>query len=151
MATPSTDHDVAPIVHSLVGHVFPAGSLRIERYEDWLVRDAVGAPTDVDAPHPSWALFGAFRGMGADLTEIFRVFGTAAADGVLFGETSVEEVRPLRFEHDYVVTSRVVDVQRKRGFRIPVFDLVSYVVAIVDDDGEAVRCCQTMVVPRAAA
>lgn len=134
--------------HPLVGRRLPDGALRIERYEDWLTRDAIGAPTSGQHPHPAWALLGTFRGMGADLVELFDVMDAAQDDGVLFGEASVVQTAHLKFDRDYVVTSQIRDVRRRRGSKVPVFDLVDCLVSIEDADGQVVRCTNTFVVPR---
>ncbi|WP_426245897.1 hypothetical protein [Nocardioides sp. LHG3406-4] len=134
--------------HPLVGRRLPDGVLRIHRYEDWLTRDAIGAPTKGDRPHPAWALLGTFRGMGADLVELFGVMDAAEDDGVLFGEAGIEQTSHLEYERDYVVTSVIEDVRRRRGSKIPVFDLVDCVVTLLDDGAPVVRCTNTFVVPR---
>lgn len=133
---------------SLVGRRLPDGVLRIEPYEDWLTRDAVGAPTTADVPHPVWALLGAFRGMGVDLVELFEVFGAAVDDGVLFGGISIQQWGHLEYGRDYVVGAEIVDIRRRHGSKVPVFDLVDCVVTVSDDARVVVECTKTFVVPR---
>lgn len=137
--------------HPLVGHRLPPGHLRIQRYEDWLARDAIGATVNGERPHAMWTVLGVFRGLGVDLAEFFSRLETTAEAGVLFGETRIEQVRPLEYDHDYAVQCEVTGVTRRHGSTVSVFDLVAYRVEIEDDQGVSVRCSNTFVVPRSAA
>jgi hypothetical protein len=157
MTTPPSSRSGAAAVagaaesHELVGHRFPDGHLRILPYEDWLARDAIGATTTATRPHGSWTLIGCcFRGMGADLTEIFHVLGAAEEDGALLGESAVKQLRPLEYGRHYTVRSEIVEVKRRHGAKVPVFDLVTFAVALQDELGVAVQCRNSLVVPRRA-
>ena len=133
----------------LVGLQFPVGALRIDPYEDWLARDCIGAPAATDdLVHPGWTLFGALRGAGYDLESIIQLCGASWDDGVLFGETVVEQIEPLRHSVDYVVRGSFVEVQHRTGRKIAECDLVSYELLIEHDDQLAVRCRNSFVVPR---
>lgn len=136
------------------------GSLRIQAFEDWLLRDALGAPTTGSRPHGAWTVVGAFRGMGEGLDGLFRMLAAATDDGVMFGECRIEQIRPLEHEREYVVRCEVLGATRRTGRRVPVFDVVDYVTEIVDQpadpdgstiDRVAVRCHASMIVPRPGA
>lgn len=146
---------------STAGSVVPArmrdGALRIQAFEDWLLRDALGAPTSGERPHGAWTVVGSFRGMGEGLDGLFRMLGAGTDDGVMFGECRIEQVRPLEHEREYVVRCEVLGATRRTGRRVPVFDVVEYVTEIVEQsagpDGTAteavaVRCHASMIVPR---
>lgn len=126
----------------------PDGTLRIQGFEDWLLRDAIGAETDAELPHGAWTIVGGFRGMGAGLDGLFEQLGAGVADGVMFGGCRIEQLRPLLRDRDYVVRCTVVGSQRRHGRRVPVFDVVEYVTEIADDDGTAVRTTSSMIIPR---
>jgi hypothetical protein len=133
----------------LVGHRFPGGSFRVAEYERWLSHDAMQAG-DLAPPalHPVWILLGALRGMGISIEELIELAGATPEDGVVFGETSVDQLRPLQRDVEYAVSGGIVDVQRKRGRR-GVFDLVRFELRI-DDGAEPVAVnSQTFVFPRA--
>jgi hypothetical protein len=124
------------------------GALRIERYEDWLLRDAAGAPTSGDRPHGGWTVVGPFRGLGDGLVGFFELLGAATDDGVMFGECQIDQIRPLEYDRDYTVTCEVLGSTRRHGRRVPVFDVVEYVVELHDADGVAVRSTNSFIVPR---
>lgn len=133
----------------LVGTEFPPGALRVEPYEDWLARDAIGADQSEDGLlHPSWILNGALRGAGYGLGDIIELCGASWADGVLFGEARVEQIEPLRSSTDYTVVGCILDVQRRTGRRVPAFDLVTYEMRIEHGGSPVGRCVNTFVIPR---
>lgn len=142
------DHLLEDPGAGLVGRSIPPGRLRIERYEDWLARDCLAAAQGQDRPHPSWTLLGSFRGLGLDLVQLFEAMGARHDDGVMFGESSIEQLRPLEYERDYVVTGEFVGVARRRGRRVPLFDLVELDVTLADEAGPAVVVHKSFVVPR---
>lgn len=127
------------------------GVLRIERHEDWLLRDCARAAPSTDRPHPGWTIVGGFSGLGAGLVGLFGMIGAEFKDGVMFGECDVEQIRPLEYETDYRVTCLIEGTARRTGRRVAVFDVVDYVVEIHDDEGIAVRNRNSFVVPRAEA
>ncbi|GAA4725902.1 hypothetical protein GCM10023350_05740 [Nocardioides endophyticus] len=131
-----------------MGAAMVDGALRIQGYEDWLLRDAVGAVRDADRPHGAWAIVGPFRGMGTGLEGLFELLGAGTEDGLMFGECRVEQFRPLERDRDYVVTCKIVGSTRHRGRKVAEFDAVDYVTEVVDDEGIAVRCRNVLIVPR---
>jgi hypothetical protein len=133
----------------LVGLEFPVGSLLVRAYEDWIARDCVGASPSTDGLlHPSWTLLGALRGSGYDLEQIIRLCDASWDDGVLFGETQVEQVQPLRADIGYSVRGAFLDVERRSGRQIAAFDLVTYEICIELDDDLVARCVNSFVIPR---
>jgi hypothetical protein len=124
------------------------GALRIRAFEDWLLRDAIGAPTAAERPHGAWTIVGGFRGLGAGLDGLFEMLGAGTDDGVMFGTCRIEQLRPLERDRDYVVRCSVVGSNRRHGRRVPVFDVVAYVTEVADSEGVAVRSTSSMIVPR---
>jgi uncharacterized protein (TIGR03084 family) len=138
--------------HDLTGYEFPDGALVVEGYEDWIARDCIGSPPAGDEfVHPGWLLFGAFRGMGLTLTELFHLVDAAEEDGVMFGETEIEQIAPLRRDTAYVVHGRITGITRRTGAKVGVFDLVSYELEIACDGEPSARCRNSLVVPRRSA
>jgi hypothetical protein len=136
------------VAQATITNAMPDGALRIQGFEDWLLRDAIGAPTAADRPHGAWTIIGGFRGMGAGLDGLFEMLGAGTDDGVMFGTCRVEQLRPLERDREYIVRCAVVGSKRRHGRRVPVFDVVEYVTEIADADGVAVRTTSSMVVPR---
>lgn len=133
----------------LVGLEFPVGSLLVPAYEDWIARDCVGAPPATDGLlHPSWTLLGALRGSGYDLEDIIRLCDASWDDGVMFGETRVEQVQPLRADVEYSVRGTFLDVERRSGRKIAAFDLVTYEICIELDGDLVAQCVNSFVIPR---
>jgi hypothetical protein len=100
-----------------VGHRFPGGTVRIEPYVDWLVRDMTGAPPPGDSgvTHPTVAFLAATEGLGVSLEEMFALFGASSDDGPLLGEWAVDVKEPLRAGVVYDVMAEVEDVRRRTG------------------------------------
>lgn len=120
----------------LVGHRLPGGVARIQHYEDWLLRDAVGAPPPAGdgIAHPTTVFLAAQANVGLDLDDLFALFGATSADGPLLGEWSMDCAEPLRLLTDYAVSCTVERVARKRGRRTGVFDLVTVVIELTGPD-----------------
>jgi hypothetical protein len=143
--------DAEELRRRLVGHRFPGGSFRVAEYERWLSHDAMQAG-DLQPPvlHPVWILLGALRGMGITIEELIELADATPEDGVVFGETTLDQRRPLERDVDYAVRGEIVDVQRKQGRRGP-FDLVTFELQLDDATGPVAVNRQTFVFPRAEA
>lgn len=118
-----------------VGHRFPGGTVRIEPYVDWLVRDMTGAPPP-DAggvTHPTVAFLAATEGLGVGLEEVFALFGSSSGDGPLLGEWAVEFAQPLRAGVVYDVTAEVEDVRSRTGTS-GTFDLATVKMELMGPD-----------------
>jgi hypothetical protein len=121
----------------LVGKPFPGGSYTIEPYRHWLMQDAVGGPaTRSGVASPMEVYYGALAGMGLSVDELFALVGATADDGPMFGEAGIEVRRPLRIGATYRVSGGITGVVRKEGRKAGVFDIVSFQLELVGDDGE---------------
>lgn len=118
-----------------MGHHFPGGTVRIEPYVDWLVRDMTGAPPPAadGVVHPTVAFLAATEGLGVGLEDVFALFGSSSADGPLLGEWTVEFAQPLRVGVDYDVTAEVESVRRRTGGS-GTFDLATVKIELVGLD-----------------
>ncbi|GGL94651.1 hypothetical protein [Nakamurella endophytica] len=142
--------DIDELRERLVGHPFPGGSFRVAEYERWLSHDAMRSPA-LAAPllHPVWILLGALRGMGISIDELTGLAGAGAHDGTVFGETEMEQRRPLRADVEYTVRGGVADLVRRVGRRAGTMDLLTFRLEIVEPTGEvAAVSSQTFVFPR---
>ncbi|HWL42005.1 MAG TPA: hypothetical protein VNQ73_03605 [Ilumatobacter sp.] len=137
-------------LESLTGHRFPGGGFAIEPYEDWLMRDVLGAPAgDGTRAHPIWAFAAPQQSMGVTIDEIFELCGSSAADGPMLGDSSIELAEPLRLGHRYVVSGSIVAASRKRGRTVGTFDVVTFVADTTDAAGApAARLTNSFVFPR---
>lgn len=146
----ATPPDVTELQRRVVGHRLPGGSFEIADYERWLGHDAMLAPPLPDGLlHPVWILLGALRGMGVDTEELVGLVEARPTDGVLFGETALEQHIPLRAGRSYAVTGEVTDLTRRTGRRAGTMDLLTFTLSITDPDGAlAAVSTQTFIIMR---
>ena len=124
-------------LEALVGKPFPGGSYTIEPYRHWLMQDAVGGPAarEGDAS-PMEVYYGALAGMGLSVDELFALVGATADDGPMFGEAGIDVRRSLVIGETYRVTGGITGVVRKEGRKAGVFDIVTFRLELVGEDGE---------------
>jgi hypothetical protein len=124
-------------LEALVGTGFPGGSYTIEPYRHWLMNDAIGdRPTTSGTASPMEIYYGAMAGLGLTLDELFALAGATAADGPMFGEAEIEQRHPLQVGETYTVRGGITGAVRKEGRRAGVFDIVTFRLELVDDEGE---------------
>ena len=98
----------------LAGHDFPGGSFTIAGYEDWLMRDVLGAERgDGVHAHPIWAFAAPQGAMGITIDGVFHLCGSSADEGPLLGDTKVELIASLLIDHPYAVSGGIVSAVRK--------------------------------------
>lgn len=147
-----TDAAFADLERRLTGHAFPGGTFVVEEYERWLAQDAMQAVVPV-APllHPVWVVLGALRGMGVTIDELMELADARPTDGVVFGETELRQVTPLRADASYRVRGGVTSIVRRTGKRAGVFDALTFELEILDPDGAlAAVSSQTFIIRRGA-
>lgn len=128
--------DLARLRQRVVGHRLPGGSFEIADYERWLGHDAMLAPAlPPGVLHPVWILLGALRGMGVSTEELIGLAEATPADGVLFGETTMEQHTPLRSGVPYRVTGAVTGLDRRAGRRAGTMDVLTFELSLTDPDG----------------
>jgi hypothetical protein len=128
--------DIADLQARLVGHAFPGGTFVVEGYERWLSHDAMQAPPLPDGVlHPAWIVLGALRGMGVTIEELIALAGATPEDGVVFGETDLEQHAPLVGDRPYAVRGGVTGVTRREGRRVGAFDVLQIELTIEEPDG----------------
>ena len=93
--------------------------------------------------------YGALAGMGLSVDGLFVLVGASADDGPMFGEASLEVVKPLQVGASYGVAGGIVDVKRKEGRRGGLLRHLTFRLELRDDDGEiAAVSTNSFVFPR---
>jgi hypothetical protein len=73
----------------------------------------------------------ALNGAGISIQGLMDHLETPPQD-VLFGEIAIDLDRPLATNITYRVTTRITEVERKQGRRIPAFDRVTIIQELID-------------------
>ena len=124
-------------LEALVGRPLPGGSYTIEPYRHWLMQDAVGATaTRAGTATPMEAYYGGLAGMGLSVDELFTLVGATADDGPMFGEAGIELRRSLQIDETFTVSGAITGVVRKEGRKAGVFDIVTFRLELVGEDGD---------------
>jgi hypothetical protein len=142
--------DIDVLRQRLVGHSFPGGVFRVESYERWLSHDAMRSPVIAGtALHPVWVMLGALRGMGLTIDELTALGEAGAEDGTVFGETLLEQRRPLQSGVEYTVRGGVTDIVRRVGRRAGTMDMMTFRLELQDPTGRTAAVSeQTFIFPR---
>jgi hypothetical protein len=128
--------DLAALQERAVGHRLPGGVFRVEEYERFLSHDAMQAPPlPPGVLHPVWVLLGALRGMGVSIEELVAVVDAKPTDGVLFGQTTLDQLEVLRSEVTYSVAGEVTGLTRHHGKRAGTMDRMTFELRIADPAG----------------
>lgn len=120
----------------LVGWEFPGGSFTIESWENLLMYDATeGSAPDHGFAHPIYAFHAPLAGMGLSYQAFFDVCHAEAPDRIRAGEYDFRFHRPLREDVAYAITGEIESVERKRGGRAGLFDLVRFRLDMTEPAG----------------
>lgn len=123
-------------MRTLVGWSFPGGTVSIPRWESFLLTDVMCSPQLPEGlVHPAVCFNGPLAGMGLSYAEFFEVCHAESDDAIRAGEYTFEIHSPVREDVDYRVEGEIIDVVRKRGGRIGLFDLVTFQLRMVQPDG----------------
>lgn len=135
----------------LVGYAFPGGPFTVEEHERWLSHEAMKSPP-IPAPqlHPVWIVLGSLRGMGMTIEELVGLAGMEPGAGVLFGETEVEQIRPLRAGVAYSVSGGVTSLERREGRRAGTFDILTFRMELAERGETVATCTQAFILMRGA-
>lgn len=137
----------------LIGHRFPVGRTVVPSYEAWLGNDAMKAPVSQRTElGPMWSMIAGYRGMGTTIEELLRLAESAPDQGIMFGELATFHTRDLRCDTEYAVRCEIVDIERKAGARIGVFDILTFEIRIYENETEEVSAVRSsFILPRKAA
>ncbi|MFC8663057.1 hypothetical protein [Streptomyces sp. NPDC057199] len=137
-----------PLGH-LVGARFPGGEYSLAGYENWLAHDALYSVPRAE-PHPVVAFIGAQQGMGMTVAELFEWLDSDIDDGPLLAQCQMEFPQALEIGQRYWVSGVVRSIERKHGRSLGVFDLVTCVFHLSDENGEvAASITNTYAITRA--
>jgi hypothetical protein len=135
----------------LVGQAFPGGRFSVEEHERWLSHEAMKSPP-IEAPmlHPVWILLGSLRGMGLTIEELVGLAGMDPGAGVLFGETEICQIEPLRTGVEYTVTGAVTALERRQGRRAGTFDVLTFSIELALEGKTVATSTQAFILIRGA-
>lgn len=121
----------------LVGTRFPGGTFLIERWENFLLHDvfAAGSPHEGLA-HPMYAFHAPLAGMGMTYAELFALCRAESDDAVRAGTYDFEYLKPLLEGTTYSIRGEITQVERKRGARAGLFDLVTFRLEMIDQEND---------------
>ncbi|MCP3976709.1 MAG: hypothetical protein GY720_19665 [bacterium] len=123
-------------MESLVGWTFPGGEFTIEAWENFLLYDVtVGPPPRHGFGHPIYAFHAPLAGMGISYQEFFDVCHAEAPDKIRAGEYDFIYNKPLQEGVTYAISGEIEHVERKRGNRAGLFDLVKFRLDMTEPDG----------------
>lgn len=136
-----------PPPSGLEGRELPAGTARLEPYQNWLLHDAFYSSPSPE-PHPVAAFILANRGIGISLADLFALFGSDINDGPLLAESQIELHRPLAEDADYEVRGEITAVERRQSRRIGPFDRITCRFDLFQDGTAAATVTNVFAVPR---
>lgn len=140
---PSVRADALPLV-------LPSATTRIEPFENWLFRQAVGATPSYDDVHEGFGYVACARGSAVSLSELLSMVGCHPDDGPMLMSSSIELPSPLRVGIDYTVTARILSLEGARGRTLGRYDVMAHEWCLVDGDGSTVyRYVGRLAIPRA--
>jgi hypothetical protein len=137
-----TEQDLA----ALRDQRFPGGTAVIERWENALLCDTMGVePLPDGLAHPAFLFHLPLRGAGLSIGELLALGRPESEDAVRGGGYRWTLHQPLRVETPYRFSGGVVSVERKRGRRAGVMDVLTFRIEINDDrDGSPVATAETI-------
>lgn len=122
---------------------FDDGHFDLLAHHVWLWTDAVQGDHGAGVLS-SVACLIAFNGAGVSIQGLMDHLQAAPHD-VLFGEIVIDAEGMLAAGTRYRVTTKITDVERKQGRRIPLFDRVTIVQQIIDDATGALAATVTQI------
>lgn len=123
-------------MEALVGWRFPGGEFTIEPWENFLLHDITLAPPPRHGfGNPIYAFHGPLAGMGITYQDFFDVCHAETPDRIRAGEYDFVYNEPLREGVTYTISGEIEHVERKRGARAGLFDLVRFRLDMTDPNG----------------
>jgi hypothetical protein len=137
----------------LVGHRFPGGQFTIEPWESTLLCDVMACPPLPDGlAHPAYLFHAPLAGLGLSYQEIFALGRAESDEAIRAGEYDWTIERPLRVGTSYRMAGEFTGVERKRGARAGLMDVVSFRIDVheLPDDPLAASVAQSWIFLRSA-
>ena len=135
---------------SIVGVTFAPGSFRITAEDNRTTCGILGGPVAADgSAHPIYAFIGTRRG-GPSVLKVLETAGATLDNGPMLGALDATFDAPIMTDTTYDVTGEVTGFDRKVGRKTGVFDVMTFVLRLVEQDGGAVvaSCGQSWIIPR---
>jgi hypothetical protein len=127
----------------------PTATTRIEPFQCWLFREAVGAEPSYDSVHEGHGYVACAAGSAISLSALLVMAGCRPVDGPMLIGSSVELLGELRVDVDYSVTARILGLEHRHGQKLGRFDVLEHEWALVDCDGVTVyRYVGRLALPR---
>jgi acyl dehydratase len=124
-------------MEQLVGAQFPGGTFTVEPWENFLLHEVFGAGSPPDGlAHPMYAFHAPLAGMGMSYADLFAMCRAESSDAVRAGTYDFEYLKPLLEGATYTIRGEITGVERKRGARAGLFDMVTFRLDMVDEAGE---------------
>jgi hypothetical protein len=136
----------------LPGAPLQPGTVVIPDEERQTLAAILGGPVpEGGSLHPLHAYVAMQRGIGASIEDLCRAADFELEDGPMMGSIDLQIDEPLSPDTEYAVAGELVDLVRKQGRAIGVFDLLTYRERLVDASGRTVASVtNTFVLPRKA-
>jgi hypothetical protein len=131
----------------LAGRELPAGTARLEPYQNWLLHDAFYSSPKPE-PHPVAAFILANRGIGISLADLFTLFGSDINDGPLLAESQIDLHGPLAEDADYEVRGEITSVEHRQSRRIGPFDRITCRFDLFSGGTPAATVINVFAIPR---
>lgn len=120
-------------MQALVGHRFPGGQFTIEPWENALLCEAMACPQLPNGlAHPAYLFHAPLAGAGLELHDIFALGRAESDEAIRAGEYDWTIHRPLRVGASYRMSGEFTGVQRKRGRRAGLMDVVSFRIDVYE-------------------
>jgi hypothetical protein len=124
-------------MQQLVGTAFPGGRFTIERWENFLLHDVSAATSPAgELAHPIYAFHAPLAAMGWSYAEFFSLCRAESDEAIRAGTYDFEYRKPLQQGATYTIRGRITDVERKRGGRAGLFDIVTFRLEMLDEKDE---------------
>jgi hypothetical protein len=126
-------------MRTLVGHRFPGGTYRIERWENFLLSEATGVdPLPDRLAHPAHLFHVAINGVGTSIGELFQLADAGPDPLVSIDYYDWRIHQPLLEGETYSLSGGIADFTRSRRDGSPTRDSFSYAIDLYDASGARV-------------
>lgn len=142
------DIEIPDSLRAIAGTELTPGTIVIPPSEAELVTAVLGTPAPADQLHPVYAYIASQRGIGISVAELCAIAGFDIDDGPMLGSIDFEYPGVMRAGVEYRVEGTILDITRKQGRAVGVFDLLLFQWRIVEDGAVVTSCTCTFVLPR---
>lgn len=141
--------DLPERLRRIVGTELTPGNISVPASEAAMLTDVLGTPVPSDQLHPVYAYIASQRGIGVSVAELCAIAEFDIDDGPMLGSIDFQYPGQMRADTEYRVEGTILDITRKQGRAMGVFDLLDFEWRIVERDGTVVTTCRcTFVLPR---